>query len=98
MVLFDLPTLTKLQRDNANEFRKELKEDGFEMFQLSVYIRHCMSRENMLVHRERVLENLPPKGKICMFSITDKQFGQIEIFRGKTRAKKKKDPEQLEMF
>ena len=49
-VLFDLPTETKKQRKAASDFRKKLLCDGFEMFQFSIYLRHCPSRENADVH------------------------------------------------
>ncbi|NHW60070.1 CRISPR-associated endonuclease Cas2, partial [Escherichia coli] len=44
------------------------------------YIRHCPSRENAEVHIKRVKSILPKHGKVAIMSITDKQFGDIEIF------------------
>lgn len=38
LVFFDLPTDTKKERKNAALFRKRLIEDGFVMFQFSIYI------------------------------------------------------------
>lgn len=40
LVFFDLPTDTKTDRKNATKFRKNLLEDGFVMFQFSIYMRH----------------------------------------------------------
>ena len=40
LVLFDLPTETKKERKAAADFRKHLIEDGFTMFQFSIYVRH----------------------------------------------------------
>src|SRR5699024_12276186 len=54
------------------------------MFQFSIYTRFCASRENMEVHFKRVRSILPKKGKVCMFSITDKQFGNIELYEGRS--------------
>ena len=45
IVLFDLPVDTKAARKEANDFRIRIKKDGFTMMQLSVYMRHCPSRE-----------------------------------------------------
>lgn len=45
-VFFDLPTETKRDRKRATDFRKNLVRDGFLMFQFSIYIRHCASKEN----------------------------------------------------
>ena len=54
MVLYDLPTDTKENIKASNLFRKRLIDDGFSLFQFSMYIRHCPSRENAEVHIKRV--------------------------------------------
>ncbi|MDO6674676.1 CRISPR-associated endonuclease Cas2 [Tenacibaculum sp. 1_MG-2023] len=98
LVLFDLPTETKTERKAASGFRKKLMNDGFTMFQFSIYIRHCASRENSKVHAKRVKSMLPKYGKICMFEITDKQFEMMEIFHGKKEIPKPTPVQQLELF
>ncbi len=98
MVLFDLPTETAQDRKVYGKFRKGLLKDGFNMMQYSVYIRHCASRENSDVHLKRVQSMLPPKGMISIFTITDKQFGDVKHFWGKKRKKPPSEPKQLEMF
>lgn len=50
LIMFDLPTETKKQRKAATDFRKSLIADGFTMFQFSIYVRNCASRENTDVH------------------------------------------------
>lgn len=98
LVFFDLPTNTKVQRRRASKFRKQLIDDGFNMFQFSIYIRHCPSRENAEVHKKRVRSILPKEGKIAIFQITDKQFEMIELFHGKLESEVEKPPQQLELF
>lgn len=98
LVLFDLPTQTKKARKQYATFRKKLLKDGFTMFQFSIYVRHCSSRENAEVHQKRVRMSLPPVGKVGILTITDKQFGMIEIFYGKDPAKVPGTPQQLELF
>lgn len=98
MVFFDLPTETKAERKAASQFRKSLLDDGFEMFQFSVYTRFCASRENSAVHMERIKSRLPEKGKVAMMQITDKQFGMIELFYGKKEADPEPPKQQLELF
>ncbi len=98
LVLFDLPTETKADRKAAGLFRKRLIDDGFTMFQFSIYIRHCPSRENAAVHKKRVKKILPKYGKVCMFEVTDKQFEMIELFQGKKEIPKPKSEQQLELF
>lgn len=98
LVLFDLPTETKAERKAAQLFRKKLIADGFTMFQFSIYMRHCPSRENSKVHLKRVKNMLPKYGKVCVFEITDKQFGMMEIFHGRKEIPKPKPVQQLELF
>lgn len=98
MVLFDLPTETKAQRKQYALFRKKLLKDGFQMFQFSSYLRHCPSRENADVHIQRVKRALPPAGKVGILTITDKQFGMIELFSGKQTAERPDTPQQLQLF
>ncbi len=98
LVLFDLPTETKKDRHAAANFRKLLVQDGFTMFQFSIYIRHCASIENAEVHRRRVKTFLPEYGNVCIICITDKQFGDIELFYGKKPKKPDAAGLQLELF
>lgn len=98
LIFFDLPTETKTERRDAAKFRKRLLEDGFTMFQFSIYVRHCPSRENAEVHIKRIKSSLPPLGEVGILCITDKQFGMIEIFNSRKAAKHAETPQQLEMF
>lgn len=96
--MFDLPTETKQDRKNASKFRTDMLKDGFTMFQFSMYLRHCPSRENADVHVKRIRKLLPPRGHVGILVITDKQFGMMEIFRGKDPAKVPVGAQQLELF
>lgn len=98
IVMYDLPTETKKQRKAASRFRKDLLDDGFNMFQFSLYVRHSASSENADVHKNRIKKALPAEGKVGILQITDKQFGQMEIFYGKTRHEVPGVPQQLELF
>lgn len=98
LVLFDLPTETDKDRKRYAKFRKSLMEDGFSMFQFSIYLRHCSSRENAEVHIKRVKRLLPELGHVGILSITDKQFGMMELFIGQKQAELPELPQQLELF
>lgn len=98
LVMFDMPTETKADRKSYALFRKRIISDGFQMFQFSMYIRHCPSRENAEVHIKRVKNILPAKGHIGVLTITDKQFGSMEIFRGREEVAKQPIVQQLELF
>ncbi len=98
LVFFDLPTDTRKDRKIAADFRKKLLKDGFGMFQFSIYLRFCASRENAEVHITRIKKNLPPKGHVGILHITDRQFGMMEIYYG-TKPKPTEPPsQQLEIF
>lgn len=98
LVFFDLPTDTKKDTKNYNIFRKKLIQDGFTMFQFSIYLRHCASRENAEVHIKRVKSFLPPTGQVGILCVTDKQFGKMELFIGKKETEVQTPCQQLELF
>ena len=95
---FDLPVVKKTDQKRAQKFRKQLLEDGFTMHQFSVYSRHCGSKESLLVHQKRVMGMVPPKGKVSLLSVTDKQYGDILNFWGKEITPSKRQPQQLELL
>lgn len=98
IVMFDLPTETKRDRKIYAKFRKDILADGFNMFQFSMYLRHSPSRENADVHIKRIKSILPEKGHIGIMCITDKQFGMMEIFKGREKAESPETTQQLELF
>lgn len=98
LVFFDLPTETKKDKKEYAVFRKKLRCDGFTMFQFSIYVRHCASMENAEVHIKRVKSFLPEYGKVGILCITDKQFGNIELFYGKKSLVNETQESQLELF
>lgn len=98
LVFFDLPTQTKKDKKAYHDFRDKLKRDGFTMFQFSIYVHHCASRENMDVHVKRVRSYIPEFGKVGILYITDKQFGKMEVFYGKKAEKPKPVAIQPELF
>lgn len=98
LVFFDLPTQTKAEIKIYTQFRKKLIEDGFGMFQFSIYIRYCESSEQADVHTARVISILPKTGKVGILRITDKQFGAMQLFHGRSAEPTKRPPQQLELF
>lgn len=98
LVFFDLPTETPKERKIYAQFRKKILDFGFVMFQFSIYMRHCPSRENADKHIAHVKKILPDKGHIGILTITDKQFGDMEIFAAGKVKEKPDIPQQLELF
>jgi len=97
-VFFDLPTETHTERKVAAKFRKNLLNNGFGMFQYSIYMRFCASRENSSVHIKRTKNALPKKGKVCIMQVTDRQFGMMELFHGQKEVEPETPSQQLELF
>ena len=98
IVLFDLPVATKPQRSAATRFRHDLLDEGFEMSQYSVYIRHCAGKEQADALARRIELVMPKEGKVHMIQITDKQYENIRTFRGRNREPSPRNPDQLVMF
>ena len=98
ITMFDLPTDTSDARKAYTDFRKALLNDGFVMWQFSVYARHSPSEENAAVHEKRVKAFLPNDCEVRLLKITDKQFERMKVFYGKMRKATEASPEQISLF
>ncbi len=98
LVMFDLPVLTAQERREATRFRNHLKNLGFEMSQLSVYLRWCGSRERVKALAGQVQQGLPQGGEVRILTFTDRQYEDIISFQGKKREKKKVKMRQLTLL
>lgn len=96
--MFDLPVGTKPERKAATRFRMFLLDQGFEMAQLSVYLRFAESKEAAETHIGRICDALPGKGKVHIVTLTDKQYGNARIFTGRKRERSPQNPDQLALF
>ena len=94
---FDLPTLTKEDRKRAHRFRQDLLDLGFSMFQLSFYKYYFPSHQKAESVAKRIENLIPANGKVCVFFITDKQFGMIKTYCG-GKIKAEYPPEQGLLF
>lgn len=97
-VMFDLPVRTREQRREYARFRKLLLREGFSQLQYSVYARYLGSEEVSDSFRARIRTDLPPKGQVRLVSLTDRQFGKMEVYCGKKRTPTESAPEQLLLF
>jgi len=98
MVLFDLPTSAKKERQAYTKFRSFLLDNAFEMAQFSVYVRHTNGKEAVQAVIRKVEAAMPPEGKVDILQFTDKQYENIVCLRGRRRSDSPKNPEQLVMF
>lgn len=89
IVFFDLPTLTKKQRKEANRFRMFLLKDGYYMLQLSIYSRIVRGRDSLAKHLNRLTANLPPEGSVRCLEVTEKQFVNMKILLGPPKVQEK---------
>lgn len=98
IAMFDLPVKTKEKRKQYAQFRNTLLKHGFSMLQYSVYARFFSSEEASEAHRKQVHAAIPPEGQVRLLTITDRQFGKMEVFYGKKRKSAEEKPEQLSFF
>lgn len=98
LVTFDLPVETKKQRKAAHEFRAYLLDLGFEMSQLSNYLRFCNGKEQFDSYVRKIESNLPARGDVFVFQFTDRQYENIVRFSDQSRRRRQKNPEQLALF
>ena len=98
IVMFDLPVITKAERRAAGNFRKALLDMGFEMSQLSVYMRFCTGPAQVDTYCKRVEGALPAGGKVNILQFTDKQYERIVSYHGKLRQPAMKAPDQFALF
>ena len=96
-VMFDLPTNTLREREQARKFREDLLEHSFSMVQFSVYARHFLGGERVLSMIEKIKKRIPQGGRIDMLTITDKQFSNVVTFENNCE-KKNHGREQIVFF
>lgn len=96
--LFDLPVDTRAARKEYARFRRLLLDEGFAMLQFSVYARYFGSEEASVAERNRIRAYLPGDGQVRLLSVTDRQFGKMEVYFGKKRQEPEESPRQLVLF
>ena len=97
-VMFDLPVGTKKERKQATRFRSKLLDAGLEMSQFSVYLKYCATAEKAEAASERIQKGIPPRGKVDILTVTDRQFANMKRFYARKPAKNASKPDQLHLF
>ena len=98
MVMFDLPVLTKADRKRATGFRLFLRDQGFQMAQLSVYMKPVSGKDGVAAVCAKVQGAIPPGGVVDVLQFTDKQYENILCFRNRERQPARENPGQLALF
>jgi len=83
---FDLPTDTPKERKEYREFRKKLLENGFNMFQFSIYLKHVPTFAKAKAITKKIEKDIPKDGNVVFFYLTDKQFGMTDNFIGEKKS------------
>lgn len=81
LVMFDLPTATKKERQKYGKFRRLLLKEGFVMMQFSIYYRFSFNDDSFEKIQKRLQKIVPTNslGSIKILSITEKQFEKMVI-------------------
>lgn len=80
--MFDLPTVSKQDQKNYQQFRDFLLKNGYYMVQFSIYVRLCVHHDDVRKHIKRLKINVPHKGNIRCLTVTEKQYEEMHIFVG----------------
>ena len=82
IVMFDLPVVTSVERQEYTKFRKFLLKSGFIMMQESVYTKIALNTSVADGIMLQVRIHKPPEGLVQMLTITEKQFQKMELVVG----------------
>ncbi|MDD6241079.1 MAG: CRISPR-associated endonuclease Cas2 [Eubacteriales bacterium] len=82
MIMFDLPVDTAAERREYRKFVKFLKEEGFILFQESIYVKLSMNESNVKLTETAIQLHLPSKGLVSLLTVTEKQFQDIDYLLG----------------
>ncbi|MCD4759016.1 MAG: CRISPR-associated endonuclease Cas2 [Arcobacteraceae bacterium] len=95
-VMFDMPTETKKDLIKYRRFRKKLLEQGFIMFQYSVYIRFCRSLVVAQKYEKKVELFSPLNGSIRILKITESQYQNMKIIENYREKPEEKVSQQMQ--
>jgi CRISPR-associated protein Cas2 len=90
LVFFDLPVVSKADRQAYTVFRRFLINDGYDMIQFSIYGRILNGNDALEKHYRRLIEHLPPEGSVRCLSVTEKQFAGMKMLVGLPAFQEKK--------
>lgn len=82
LIFFDLPVLTYKQRKAYRTFIKEIKKEGFFMFQESIYVKLGINEFAIKSSLNNIKKVIPEDGFVVCLKITERQFSDIEILVG----------------
>lgn len=82
LLMFDLPVETAADRRAYAKFVKFIKEQGFVLFQKSIYCKLSVNEAAAKSSEKAIKANLPKNGVVSMLTLTEKQFNSISYLLG----------------
>lgn len=82
LLFYDLPTTTSECMKMANNFRKNIIKEGFLPLQESVYCKLLINDTSVNLLKDRIYKIMPKEGNVMLLTVTEKQFGAMEILVG----------------
>ncbi|NCC01847.1 MAG: CRISPR-associated endonuclease Cas2 [Clostridia bacterium] len=95
IVFFDLPVGTGEQRRNYVKFRKFLLRSGFMMLQESVYCKLALNGTVVQNIVDNVHKNSPGEGLVQLLTVTEKQYGKMDLIIGEIKSEILNSDERL---
>lgn len=82
VVLFDLPSVTSVEKKNYRKYVKELKRAGFTRLQYSIYMRYTRNYAEAERYISFAKKMAPCDGNIRILTVTEKQYEDMELVIG----------------
>jgi CRISPR-associated protein Cas2 len=82
IAMYDLPTLTPLQRKAYRLFNRSLIKAGFVRLQFSVYTKLVLNSTQKARYEEFLRRHKPIHGSLIMLTVTERQFANMEFLLG----------------
>lgn len=82
IVIYDLPTLTSMQRRDARVFRKKLLENSFVQLQESVYVKLLRNTSSTDNETAIVQELAPQEGSVQILPVSLQVFRNMRTLTG----------------
>lgn len=82
LVFFDLEMKTTDNVKEYTKFRKYLINEGFIMFQYSIYTKLVLNAPSANLYINKVRKQVPNNGFVSILKITENQFAKMEYVSG----------------
>lgn len=82
VLMFDLPVITKTQKNIYTRFRKFLLKKGYLMLQYSIYVKLFPNRDAATRHIRVIKASVPQEGQVRIMMLTEKQYANMEVIIG----------------